>query len=397
MVSSARLCLVCKGSRALCGNKSCPLLARSAIMPTISKASKDFFGPSYSVFVGRIGYPRVSIGPLAAVEQAPNIDNPKSWFGMEYSDVIHLRMMLLRSKHSENIHSSSRFVTENQELALASSPTDVEINFKKNPVYRVSFSDVLQPMGASASLLKMRLAGNPKIRKHVDRIVSDELKASQASLMLYGRGEDVYRITTILSSGALGMADRKKLVPTRWSITATDDTIFKEMVKKVKDFPSVNEFAVYSSKYLDNHFEILLMPGQWEYENFEAWAPGSFWSQNLKKTEILEEYEPYKGRTKYAELEGGGYYAARLGIIEGLFQLKRQARVVVFREVHEGYVVPLGVWVVRETVRNAFKNRPEKFETMGKALEHIGNKLRISVDEYAKNSRILKQRRLWDF
>jgi len=366
-------------------------------MPTISKASKDFFGPSYSVFVGRIGYPRVSIGPLAAVEQAPNIDNPKSWFGMEYSDVIHLRMMLLRSKHSENIHSSSRFVTENQELALASSPTDVEINFKKNPVYRVSFSDVLQPMGASASLLKMRLAGNPKIRKHVDRIVSDELKASQASLMLYGRGEDVYRITTILSSGALGMADRKKLVPTRWSITATDDTIFKEMVKKVKDFPSVNEFAVYSSKYLDNHFEILLMPGQWEYENFEAWAPGSFWSQNLKKTEILEEYEPYKGRTKYAELEGGGYYAARLGIIEGLFQLKRQARVVVFREVHEGYVVPLGVWVVRETVRNAFKNRPEKFETMGKALEHIGNKLRISVDEYAKNSRILKQRRLWDF
>jgi hypothetical protein len=231
----------------------------------------------------------------------------------------------------------------------------------------------------------------------MDKIVSDELKASQAGFMLYEKGEDIYKITTVLSSGALGIEAKKKLVPTRWSITATDDMIFKELVKQVKDYPSVNECLVYSSNYLDNNFEILLVPGQWEYENFEAWAPGSFWSQNMKKTQVVEEYESYKGRTKYADLEAGGYYAARLGVIEGLARLKRQARVVVFREVHEGYVVPLGVWVVRETARNAFKSQPLKFATMTEAIKHIDSKLRIPVTEYTKQSRILKQRRLADF
>jgi hypothetical protein len=197
----------------------------------------------------------------------------------------------------------------------------------------------------------------------------------------------------------MGMEERKKLVPTRWSITATDDMIFKNMVSEVKDFPPVNEYMVYSSNYLDNHFQILLIPGNWEYENFEAWAPGSMWSFNLKKTEIIEEYEAFKGRTRYANKEGGGYYAARLGVIEGLHSMRRQARVVVFRdrEIYEGYTVPLGVWQVRENVRNAFRQKPEKFATLNQALKHIDSKLRIPMEDYIKNSLMLKQRRISDF
>jgi len=400
MVSGARLCLICKGSRALCGNSRCPLLARARVFPQVRKisgGSKDFFGPSYSLFVGRIGYPSVGIGPLSAIEDRPNLDSPTDWFGMDYSDVIELRSMLMRTRQSEDIFSRSRFVIENQELALASRPTDVEIRFKKSPVYRVSFSDVVQPMGPTATLERMRLAENPKIKAHVDRIVSDELRANEAGAFLYKRGEDVYKISNVLSSGALGMESKKRLVPTRWSITATDDMIFRQLVSHVKDYPSINEFLVYSSEYLDNHFEVLLMPGKWEYENFEAWAPGSFWSQSLKKTEILEEYENYRGRTNYAKLEAGGYYAARLAVIEGLSKLRRQARILVFREVREGYVLPLGVWLVRETVRNAFKNKPRRFTRMKEALDYVNSRLRIPVSEYAKQSRIMNQKLLADF
>ena len=139
------------------------------------------------------------------------------------------------------------------------------------------------------------------------------------------------------------------------------------------------------------------MPGSWEFENFEAWAPGSFWSQNIKKTEITEEYEPFGGRTKYADKQVGGYYATRFGIVESLQKMKRQARVVVFREIYEGYMVPVGVWQVRENIRNAMKSSYKKFPTKKEALNYIKAKLRTSLDEYLKKSRILKQKRLADF
>jgi len=271
------------------------------------------------------------------------------------------------------------------------------MRFRKKPVYRMSFSDMYQPMGPSAPLEKMRIAENPKIPGKLERIVRDEIKANEAGILLYKTGQDVYKISSILSSGILGMEKNKKLVPTRWSITATDDLVFRHLVSEVKTFPSVNDYLVYSSNYLDNHFEILLMPGNWEYENFEAWAPGSMWSFNLKKTEILEEHEPFRGRANYADREGGGYYAARLGVIEGLWRMKRQARIVVFREIYEGYSVPVGVWQIRENVRNAFRGKSEVFKTLKEALTHINSKLRLSINDYINMSRILKQKRLSDF
>lgn len=398
MVSPANLCILCKGSRALCGKERCPLYSRINTGPLVEKkVSRDFFGPSTSVFVGRVGYPRVSMGPLTAIEMKPDIDSPGTWFGMEYGDIIALQSLLLRSKLKQDIYSRSRFVEENQELALSRKPTDVEMRFTKKPKYNMSFSDMYHPMGPTASLERMRLAENPSISQRVEKIVRDEIKAGEAGMMLYGLGQDVYRISTILSSGIMGMEESKKLVPTRWSITATDDMIFRELASEVRGFPSVNEHMVYSSNYLDNNFQILLMPGSWEYENFEAWAPGSMWSFNLKKTEIIEEYEPFRGRTRYADKEGGGYYAARLGVIEGLHRMRRQARAVVFREIYEGYTVPLGVWQVRENVRNAFRQRPERFSTLGEAMKHIGSKLRIPVKDYTKRSLVLKQRRISDF
>ncbi len=398
MVSSPNMCLLCKGSRALCGNANCPLLPRIRLGPTIeSKISKDFFGPGMNVFVGRIGYPNIGIGPLAAIEERPNMDSPTSWFGQEYGDIIEMSSLMLRSKNSQNIFSRSRFIGEMQELALAKKPADIEMGFSKKPLYRVSFSDVMQPMGPTATIERLRITENTRIDPRVESVVRDELKARDASYMLYSRGQDVYKITTILSSGVLGMEQRKKLVPTRWSITATDDMIARDLLKRVRTFPSVNEFQVFSSSYLDNHFQILLMPGNWEYENFEAWAPGSFWSQSMKEMQVVEEYEPFGGRKRYADKEAGGYYAARIGVIEGLKAMRRQARVVVFREVHEGYTIPMGVWVVRETARNAFLNKPEKFPTLEEALRHVESRLRVPLHEYIRRSRILRQRRLSDF
>ncbi len=400
MVSAARNCIICKGARMLCGLKTCPLMSRFNVRPKIQENLKDdFFGPATSVFIGRFGYPDVFSGPLTPMtdENVQVVDSPNKWFGTSYESLVEMRSTLLRTKETTNILSRNRTVENLQEIALASKAPDVEMMLKGKPVYRVSFSDVNQPMGPSANLKSLDIAGNVTIGRQVDKIVSDELSAREAGYMLYQKGQDVYKVSTILSSGALGIEHRKKLVPTRWSITASHDLVAKELIKEIKDYPIVNDYTVFSSEYLDNHYEVLVMPGSWEFENFEAWAPGTPWSMDAKMTQIIEEHEPYKGRTKYADLQGGGYYASRLAVAEGLKAMRRQARVVVFREVYEGYVIPLGVWQVLENVRNAFRQPGLKFDTRDEALRHIDSKLRLPLADYEKQSVMLKRKNLSDF
>jgi len=398
MVSTPNLCLRCKGGKFLCGNRPCPLIARISMAPIVrQKLSTDFVGPSYSVFVGHTDYPNVRVGPLAALEPQQAINDPTAWFGMDYNKIIELRSMLLRSSARQNVLSRSRFIEDNQALAMAKRPADVEIKFTKVPKFDMKFSDIHQPMGPSATLEKLRITENIKIARKVEYIASDDLKSTEAIGKFYASDLDVYKISTILSSGALGKERAKRLVPTRWSITAIDDIVFKKVAEKLRYLPELSEYLVFESEYLDNHFVILMMPGKWEFENFEAWAPGSSWSQGAEQTYIVEEYEGFSGRKKYADKQAGGYYAARIGIVEGLIGMKRQARIVSFREISEGYVIPLGVWVVRETVRNAFKSKPLRFLSRDLALKYIDSRLKLPIESYISQSNILSQKRLQDF
>jgi len=397
-MNTAKPCLICKGSRGLCGQKNCPLLPRFRIAPEVrEKVGTEFFGPSTNVFVGRVGYPNVGVGPLAAVEMQRDMDSPGRWFGMDYQKLVEMRSLMIRTKKKESVFSRNRFVEENQELALASRPTDMEMSFSRKPVFNVSFSDVHQPMGPTATLQKMRVTENVKVSRKVEYIARDELKAVEAGFRLYELNQDVYKISTILSSGILGLKKSQKMVPTRWSITATDDMIAKQLMDRIRASPSVNDYRVYEGKYLDNHFGILTMAGSWEYENFEAWAPGSMWTRGMKDTQVVGEYEPFSGRKAYAERQGGGYYAARIAACEHLTDIGRQARVLSVREIYEGYVAPLGVWVVRETARNAFKNRPVRFAALQEALNYMNSRLRLPMGRYLSMSEMMRQKRLGDF
>ncbi len=400
-------CPICFGRRPYCIHKSYPLPRPDWIAKQVQEQlKKEFSGPAYSVFVGREGYPNVTMGPMAGLQLNPMMDNPAAWFGKSYTDIITMRSLLIRSKQPQSVFSRERFVLENQELAMARKPADTEITFEKTPFYRFTLSDRLQPMGPSGDLVRMRITENTKIAPAVERIVGDEFKAAEAVTELYKKGQDVYKINTILSSGALGMEQAKKLVPTRWSITATDDMVAKGLIEKIKQFPETSDYLVFESTYIDNHFLALVLPGAWEFENFEAWAPRS-WPQALPaatgqgssqtQSRIIEEYEPYAGRKNYAENQAGGYYARRIGATEGLIRLRKQGRVVVFREVSEGYTIPLGVWVVRETVRNAMQGTPKKFSTFEEALAFVGPKLKLKLNDYMKQSRILQRKTIRDF
>ncbi len=394
---SKELCLICKGGRLLCGQPTCPLLQRIRIQaPIKEKLSMSISGPSPSIFVGWHNYPNVFVGPLTSLEPEKSeiLDNPAGWYGKNFDEIIEMRSALLRSKSVHNVIERTKFIEKSQEIALSVKPTEIETKFKSKPAYKISFSPITQPMGPSGVIKDFKITENPKIPRKVDSVVSDELKAMDALFKLYRSGFDVYYLTTILSSGVLGNEYKRRLVPTRWGITAVDDIIAKELMNEIRSCSLINEFLVFSNTYLENHFEILLIPGMWEFEQFEAWAPKTMWTAFSNKPVIQAEYEGFSGRTKYAMKEGGGYYAGRFGVVEYLSRIKRQARAVIFREIYEGYIMPVGVWEVRENVRKALEKKPDKFNTLHDALLNINSRLRIPIGEYLKRSEILKQRRI---
>lgn len=391
------LCLRCKGGKLLCGRNYCPLHIVKFAQKNVRRfLKKEVYSPSPpSVFVGRIGYPNVFAGPLISLSESKNLeilDNPSMWYGKDYMEIINFRAHLLRIKKSVNVKYPERFQENVKELALSKNPVYVEAYFKSLSS-KFSFSSFLQPMGPSGEIKKLILASTPKIPQKIEKIISDEIKASEQAYMLYESGEDVYSISRILSAGVLGK--EKKLVPTRWSITATDDIIAKKLLEKIRSYPVVNEYLLWSNEHLDNHFEILFIPKTWSFELFEAWSPATAWAQG--KLRITVEREIWRERVSYAAEQGGGYYAARLAVCEQLEKMRKQACVVIFREIYEGYVLPLGVWEVRETVRKAFENKPEKFSNLKEALSVVEKRLRIPIREYLKVSMLLTQKSLYEF
>ena len=60
------------------------------------------------------------------------------------------------------------------------------------------------------------------------------------------------------------------------------------------------------------------------------------------------------------------------------------------REAYEGYV-PLGVFNVRENVRNAMKERPKEFETFRGALNYISTKLKLPMSRFIEQGSLLKE------
>ncbi|HID91448.1 TPA: hypothetical protein EYP44_05770, partial [Candidatus Bathyarchaeota archaeon] len=196
----------------------------------------------------------------------------------------------------------------------------------------------------------------------------------------------VYHIFRLLSVGLLGVSRRRKLVPTRWSITATDTAVANHLLERVKDYEEVSDLLLYHHTYLGNHFEILLIPRSYAFEVVEIWMPRSVWSKGAKPT-VYSVYELYDAK---ASAMDGGYYAARLAVVEHLSRMRRQAMALVVREVYPSYYAPVGVWQVRENVRAALRGRPSRFDGLREAIADMGRRLRTPCGGWVNRSRVLR-------
>ncbi|MEM0372720.1 MAG: Nre family DNA repair protein [archaeon] len=385
------LCVKCKGVKRLCWRPVCPLLIQMQTRLGLEDKliDNELVGQAPSVFVGDYNYPKVFVGPLAGRDLTLE-DESSKWYGTPLDKIIDYRSQLFRGKEAvraDEAKKPTRFLETIQEIAMSETKVDADVVFKKKPKFEITFSSVSAPFGPSAETQRVVIESNPKVPRATERVVNDELKAADGMLELYNHGITMDEIQRILSVGLLGI--NKKLVPTRWSITASDDAICRRLMHEIRSFNELNDYLLFESNYLSNHFQVILIPGKWSFEQIEYYSPGSVWVKKNEPAVFMSDHETFYGRTKYAENVAGGYYAGRLAVCEGLMKMKRQAACIVVREISEGYYAPVGVWEVRENVRHAMRSKPERFASLWELLEHVGKSFKASRS-WEKHSELLK-------
>ena len=379
-----------------CGNPNCPICSKAysflKIKNKLRLIKENFSTDAVSPFVGRFDYPNINVGVLTppdSSEESWLYDAPKQWSmqNLQIPKIVDFRSSLINSRSKINVRSRNKFLELNQEVAMASKPADIEINLAKKPQLRMSFDNYMAPQGPRATIKKASLTENPKISQKVEKVYSDtDLKANNALIYLYKNNFDENFLSRILSVGTIGLKPNRKLVPTRWSITATDDTLGKYLLKKIKDYNEL-DYSAFFGGYLGNHYLLLFFPEVWSYELFET---------HIKNPQhYMTDYEPYQGRKYYAQNTAGGYYTVRLAILEKLNQLKRQGSCLALRFITGDYTLPLGVWVTREAARKALQNKPIGFSDKDLMLSYarklVKKKFNLNLDTLLNKSMLLRE------
>jgi len=357
-------CARCKG-KGLCGLPHCPIVSRFQAQIPLKPAS-SYHGSSPSVFIGSYGYPAVNGGPLLVNDN----DHPPDWLSrnLGIEDIVGIRARTIRGSAT-----AYRFTDNLQEIALSSRPIDVDVAFEKPVTFAMTFDGTVAPVGLTGAVRQMDVIGSATVDRIVDKVTSDvDVKATDACIEL-SRGEiDVYQITKLMTAGLLGK--RRKFVPTRWAITAVDDTLSTALKKEIARYPPLDEYRVFSGEIFGNRITCILVPGDWRYEMIEVWGQNTLWAGDAEV--IVEDREGMK-KAGYSPISGA-YYSARLAVCEYLKRIRRSARVIVVRHISSEYWAPLGTWVVREATRKAMATPPVACESLDAAVQQASARLGFS-------------------
>ncbi|MDP2924753.1 MAG: hypothetical protein Q8N99_00105 [Nanoarchaeota archaeon] len=391
------LCSRCRG-RGFCKR---PCKIYSKIKDFTPKTRTHFSGLSPpEIFVGRFNYPNIQAGILSPddpeLTETEDMGMPEIWHEkrLSISTILSKRSKLIYGKFKTEIKKANinnKFVNTMQEISMAYKKVSTEFFLKKPPQMTFEINKHTPIIGNPAQLENIRLEENPKVLPKVNYLVYDtDAKATTSINELYSSNIPITNINKILSAGLLGLKINRKLVPTRWSITAVDDTISKELLKKIRYYPEISEILLFNSEYNGNHYEIILLPDKFSFEVIEAEMNNGLWNMT-GKISVMQDFEFFHGRKTYANEVTGAYYANRLALCEYLERIKRQGTAIFMREVSPEYYAPLGVGILREITREAFKNPPEKFATIDEALLQAKKRLASPIQTWTSCSVLLKE------
>ncbi|MFQ5782594.1 MAG: hypothetical protein ACE5GR_06020 [Nitrosopumilus sp.] len=366
---------------------------------TLSKYGNLFSSDSISgtsppsVFVGSYHYPKVFVGSMVPPIHGDTslLDNPEKWKGKSLEEIVNFILNLIRGIQKVSINQThGRYIENLQEVAMSSKPTDSDLVFEKSPSSHVSLDGESAPFGPIGEIKSAKFSGTTSVKAIEKTFYDKDLKAQDAVLNLYNSGIEISKIQKCFSIGMLGK--KRKLVPTRWSITATDDVISKSLSDGILSYGLIDSCRVFSYAHLGNTFSVVLFPHRWVYEMIEAWYSNGILG-------FGSDYEDARG-IDHPPAIAGAYFAAKLGVTEYLSKNKIQAGVVILREIRPEYAIPVGVWQVREGIREAMKTNPEIVNNFDDALFLASNKMSISKSEWLSHgniSKLMRQKTLSDF
>lgn len=341
------------------------------------------------IFIGKWNYPNVYAGILSPQEYGNTaiLSSQELWHEkrLPMNEIKQLRNELILGRTKTNIKKAletTKLISTLQEVAMTSNSIATEFKLAKK-IQAQEENDSQVPIIKNAAFVKsIRLEENTKVEKKVDSVVNDtDAKSNIGILELEKSKTPTSTIIKILSAGLLGIGNQRKLVPTRWAITAVDDLISKEKLKKIRYFQEIPEIWLFSSEYLGNHYEFLLLPEKFSFEVIEI---------NSTSQGYWQDHESFFPRKNYAANVTGAYYANRLALTEYLEKQQKQASCVVFREIGPEYTQSMGVGVLRQISRAAFSKIPEKFNSPEQALEKIASRIKLPITNFTDKSIILK-------
>ena len=357
------------------------------------KRVTEFSGSSPpEVFIGKWNYPNVYVGILSPQEKGDTrlLSSQEIWHERRLSipEILSLRNKLILGRTQTNVKlaqnkQNKQFLSSMQEVAMTSKSISAEFKLEQSIQTNTENDSHIPLIKNTANIKSVRLEENPVIEKRVDYLVNDtDAKATTAILELEKSHIPTSTIIKILSAGLLGKSTTRKLVPTRWSITAVDDALSKEKLKRIKLNNEISNFLVFTAEYLGNHYEFLLLPEKFSFEVIEinSTMPENSW----------QDHESFLGRKNYAASVTGAYYANRLALTEYLEKQQKQASCLVFREISEEYTQSMGVGVLRQISREAFTKQPEKFNSLTEALNTIKSRLKLQINTFTDRSIVLK-------
>jgi len=346
-----------------------------------------------SVFVGSYGYPKVWVGPMVPPIHGDTtvLDSPEQWVGKSLEEIVNFRLNLVRGIQKVAVSKpEGRYVENLQDVAMSSGPIDSDIEFKKDTIPITSIDGESAPFGPIGEVKKAKYSPTSTVRSIEKAYYDNDLKAADAVLNLYNSGVEISKIQKCFSIGMLGK--ERKLVPTRWSITATDDIISNSLVSRILDYDMIDSCQMFSFDHLGNIFSVILFPHRWLFEMQEAWHDGN-------SIGFGSDYEDAKG-IDHPPAIAGAYFAAKLGVVEYLDKIRRQAGVLILREIQPEYAVPVGVWQIREAIREAMKQKPILTDTLDNAVSLSTKRMSISKSEWfahGKMLKLLRQKSIEDF
>ena len=356
-----------------------------------------------SLFVGEYGYPHVRVGPMIPPYHGDTsiLDNPELWLGKSMEEIVNYRINLLKGTMIHNVSKiSDRYIESLQDLALSKRAVDSTMTFEKTPSQYLkemvlSKSNLEEiPSVFSAPVSEFKIYPSTSDEKLEKKYYDGDLLASDAVIELYENNVDINRIAKVLSIGMIGRKKNRKLVPTKWSITAADDIVSMNLLKKIKDNAVLDCYLVFYFNHLGNYYSIIFIPDDvWNFEMIESWIDTN------GRIHIGSDYESGKNIEHYPSI-AGAYFAGRLAATEYLFEKRKKSSVLILREIHPEYFMSLGVWQIREGIRESLKSKGKKFETFDSALKYGVSKTSLSINEWIKNSSIIrnkKQKRISDY